>query len=370
MGVIDLNVEVHHPEGKIQLLDGRLLDCYELGEPNEKVDNKMQLDTTGEYLSVGKKPHHGHMTAMEKVKERKMAERKLFTDNAFVFLDNRERILSDSRMFLCPIQVQSGLAYTGTGGFNHPTLGIYLEWWKYCTSASIIEDNDNEWLVYQIAGSPLSGGNRCGIVNPFGETKTKQIVPFLSVWPSFIRVNKRYDEVKGRYDAYNIRQVLSILESEGVKINNFNKAKHIAFLEQVNRELRTRIRSLRKYTNHVYLRLHQLLLETKEKELTDFMAEYQEREEAKDKRLAEIQTQRIELRRRLREGEIDNIQYQRLWMPIHKEKDNLIFEVNHFVSETLRTLYPNDSITLTEVRDFLDKQKHDSDLQHSTDTVQ
>jgi len=33
-------------------------------------------------------------------------------------------------MFLCPIYMQSGLAYTGSSGFEKPTLGIYIEWWR------------------------------------------------------------------------------------------------------------------------------------------------------------------------------------------------------------------------------------------------
>ena len=47
------------PAGKIVLLDGREIDCY----PREKgcdcnVDyNNLELDTTGRYLSFGKKGH-------------------------------------------------------------------------------------------------------------------------------------------------------------------------------------------------------------------------------------------------------------------------------------------------------------------------
>ena len=368
MGVIDLNVEAQHPEGKIQLLDGRVLDCYQSSEQNETVDNGLQLDTTGEYLSVGKNPQPA-MTVKGNVEKMRMAERKLFTDNAFLFLDIRERILSDSRMFLCPVPVQSDIAYTGTRGFNRPTLGIYLEWWKYCAAASVLDDNDEEWLVYQIAGSPMSGGNRCSLVNPFGETKTEHVSSFINLWPRFIKINCRYDDAKERYAAYTLGQVLSILEKEGC-MDGDKQAKHIPFLEQVNYGLRKRVDYLNTYVNKMRERMHQVLIMSKVNELGDFMSEYQKRENAKNGRLADIQAKRIELRKQLRKGIIDNLQYQREWMPLHKEKDNLIFEVNHFAIETLRTLYPNDSITLTEVREFLDKQKHDSDLQHSTDTIQ
>lgn len=350
MGVNNLNAEAQHPEGKIQLLDGRVLDCYQPSEQNDTVDNGLQLDTTGEYLSVGKKPQPA-MTVKGNVEKIRMAEQKLFTDNAFLFLDNRERILSDSRMYLCPIPVQSGIAYTGTRGFNRPTLGIYLEWWKYCAAASVLEENDEEWLVYKIAGSPMSGSNRCGLVSPFGETKTKQVLSFINLWPLFMKINCRYDDAKERYAAYTLGQVLSILGEKGCVVGH-KQAKHIPFLEQVNYGLRKRIDYLNTYVNKMCERMHQVLIETKEKELTDFMADYQEREDVKNIRLADIQAKRTELRKQLRKGKIDNIQYQREWMPLHKEKDNLTFKLNLYVYDKLKSLFPNESITLAEVKDF------------------
>lgn len=351
MEAMDLNVKAQHPKGRIQLLDGRVLDCYQSKQIG-KADNMMKLDTTGDYFSV-KKPQHVAIKAKDG--EAKMNEQKLFTDNAFLFLDKRERILSDSRMFLCPIPIQSGIAYTGTGGFNRPTLGIYLEWWKYCSAASILEENDEEWLVYHIAGSPLSGCNRCGLVNPFGETKTKAVSSFISLWARFMEINCRYDEAKEQYEAFTLRKVLSILENEGC-VAGHRQAKHIPFLEQVNYGLMERIDYLNTCVNKMRDRMHQALIKSKEKELTDFKADYREHKEAKDKRLTEIQAIRTKLHKQLKEGKIDNIQYQREWMPLHKEKDSLTYEFNKFVDDKLRLLFPDERISLyEEVKDFLEK---------------
>ena len=87
------------PENKIVLLSGRSLDCYPL-PPSEGVGAEV----------MGKE------------------ECELFVRNAFYLCAHRERIMSDSRMFLCPVAVRNGLAYTGTAGFTRPTLGVYLEW--------------------------------------------------------------------------------------------------------------------------------------------------------------------------------------------------------------------------------------------------
>lgn len=50
--------------------------------------------------------------------------RKLFEENAFLLFENSKRILSDSRMFLCPIPLKNNFI-----GMKNRTLGVYIEWW-------------------------------------------------------------------------------------------------------------------------------------------------------------------------------------------------------------------------------------------------
>ena len=58
-----------HPEGKIQLLNGRVLDCCPLEQPQDEVDNQLSLDTTGVYLSL-KKPNKANTVKIEKKMKR------------------------------------------------------------------------------------------------------------------------------------------------------------------------------------------------------------------------------------------------------------------------------------------------------------
>ena len=188
------------------LLNGTILKCYPLKHPEARVDNAMKLDTTGKYLTVGRSKRRRDAPSKND-EERKT----LFLNNAFLFLQNKDRIMSDSRMFLCPVPIQNGLAYTGTAGFNHPTLGVYLEWWLSCEKATILKEDKTKWLVYFISGSPLSGANKCGIVNEKGDIDSESLCPFSPIWTSFTNINKRYDMAKSLYQAYTLEKVIKIL---------------------------------------------------------------------------------------------------------------------------------------------------------------
>ena len=188
------NQKTQFPDGKIELLNGTTLDCYPTETPcNEWVNRSIP----GQVEELGLP---------------------LFAENAFLFFENRERILSDSRMFLAPVHIQSGLAYVGTGGFNGPTLGVYIEWWLNCRQ-SISTNGSTNWLTIRLAGSPLSGANKCTTVDDQGATDNIFLSSFSAMWHSFIQINKRYTTAKIRYQAYSLAEVIDILKKEGRVIN-------------------------------------------------------------------------------------------------------------------------------------------------------
>ena len=188
------NQKKQFPDGKIELLNGTILDCYPTETPcNEWVNQSIPRQVEQQGLP-------------------------LFAENAFLFFENRERILSDSRMFLAPVHIQSGLAYVGTGGFNGPTLGVYIEWWMNCRQ-SISTNGSTNWLTIRLAGSPLSGANNCTTVDDNGATDNTFLSSFSAMWHSFIKINKRYNTAKIRYQAYSLAEVIDILKKEGRVIN-------------------------------------------------------------------------------------------------------------------------------------------------------
>lgn len=196
---------------KITLIDGSQLDCYPIAlPPEETVSGEFSLDTTGKYLQVGKKPHFVTDKELAERRKQEKIDAKLFYEHIHLFLANADKILSDSRLFLSPVNVVNGLAYTGTSGFRRPTLGVYIEWWLYHKDASIDAKGNPIWFI---SGSPLSGRNACSAVDRKGKTHRAQLNGrFSAVWRSFMEVNTRYTEVKGRYMTYDLREVIDILK--------------------------------------------------------------------------------------------------------------------------------------------------------------
>ncbi len=208
MSTVNNETEVLHPEGKIQLMSGNILECHPKAEASDdiKPDTGLELDTTGEYLRIGNMP----AKAPRKTDEEPWM--KLFYKEAFFLYENRDRILSDSRMFLTPLPFQNNLAYSGTSGLSDATLGVYLEWWTYCERSVIKKDGEIHALTYYFAGSPLSGSNRCNAVTRNGETESICFSsPFYDIWRPFMTINKRYTEAKRIYQTYSLEESIARL---------------------------------------------------------------------------------------------------------------------------------------------------------------
>lgn len=129
----------------------------------------------------------------------------------FLFFDNAERILADRRMALASVDVGNGLAYTGTALFRGATLGVYVEWWRAGACANTTDREGREALTYFIAGSPLSGINRCSCVYRDGTTASIEHKGFLDFWQSFAEINRRYASVD-RDGAYSLEEVVEALQ--------------------------------------------------------------------------------------------------------------------------------------------------------------
>jgi len=113
--------------------------------------------------------------SVRKTEVKTVADGDFFAKHAFFFLEKADEIFSDSRMFLAPVPVTNGLAYTGT--FEQATLGIYIEWWLNCKEDVRHDSDGNDALTFKISGSPLSGANACLCVSRDASVK-KNLAPW------------------------------------------------------------------------------------------------------------------------------------------------------------------------------------------------
>lgn len=207
-------------DDRFELLNGRVLQGQRMKVEKPAIDNSLRLDTTGVCFAL-----NADELKTANVLKNEWAEqtKEAFIRHAFVFLKYSERIFADSRMFLAPVPIQNMLAFTGNSGFLCPTLGVYLEWWLNCSEATIWQPGNNpengpqQWLVWYISGSAMSGKNSCAMVNAQGETVPVSVPKFKPLWTSFQKINARYDAVKARCKAYSIAEVIEKLKESGVE---------------------------------------------------------------------------------------------------------------------------------------------------------
>ena len=184
--IVNLDKQVRHPEQKICLLNGAVLDCFPKEDSPEAASTHQNADWE-----------------------------ELFLKEAFFLYEHREAVYADSRMFLTPLPFGNNLAYIGAPFLANPTLGVYLEWWDSCERAVLRKRGEVSALTYFIAGSPLSGGNHCGAVTRKGRTRTVEFLrPFSEIWKSFAGINQRYADAKRLYEAYPLEKTIELLRQE------------------------------------------------------------------------------------------------------------------------------------------------------------
>ena len=272
--------------------------------------------------------------------------------------------VTDSRMFLAPVPVQSGLAYIGTSGFRRPTLGVYVEWWMTCIPAIISRLHNDTWLVYYIAGSPLSGMNCCDIVNANGECRSENLPnPFRAIWGPFTNINTRYDEAKVRYEAYSLEEVVKLLEAND-KGDSLTERK-LYLLQRENQVLRQEILDTREVDAKAMEKMRVTLLnahlECKREALTNWYADYCRRQEEGKEVLESLNLQKQQLKQQFRHGEITRMFYQHKLTPLKKRIFNLQQELECMAKKELSELLPElfnrpgdtELITFDEVEEFV-----------------
>lgn len=329
---------------KMTLMDGSQLECYPIAFPSEKpVSGDLSLDTTGRYLQIGNKPHSAAGTESEEVRSQMEIDERLFYEHAHLFLANADRILADSRLFLAPVHVVNGLAFTGTSGFRKPTLGIYIEWWIHYKDASIDGSGNPIWYI---SGSPLSGSHACYTADSKGEKHRAQLSGgFSPVWSTFVEVNNRYNEFKGRYMAYDLKEVIDILEGTTDSQQIFKlhlrleKARCDNYIDSLKKSLKREKEQSEKYVG----KIQNLLFKQNIDEVREYYDKCVSLRTAADQALRYFRERRIKLRKELRSGCIDNKTYEKTLVPLKRQAEEAERQYRDYEYESLKKIFGEDS---------------------------
>lgn len=350
MKLIDKLRETPFPNGKLLLLDGRMIDGYPVAtdETDSVNDDTLNIEKKGQCVSV-QKPSSNNTD--------KKKEMELFLKNAFRFQANKERILTDSRMFLCPIPVQSGMTISGTFGFMNPTLGVYLQWWDVCPGALRTDENGRRSLVFKLSGSNLSGVNKSGEVFEDGSIGYDCLRPFKSYWYPFVKINNVYTEAKNKYQAYTLEQVTEILEHENMDdmayAHTINERFHAAEIKALNE----RVGYLNAQNKALEERYQNAMLRWKEDRIVKYYDEYVALEMRVESEVSMLSEHKRELRAALRRGEYTNKEYEPLVIPINKQIENAKTELSLFKYSELNRIFPQDHIPFCQIEEYVKKLK-------------
>ena len=345
MKLIEKLRETPFPEGKLLLLDGRLIDGYPVAteETDSVNDDTLNIDKKGQCISAQKTSPCDSDKDLE-----------LFLKNAFRFLANKERILTDSRMFLCPIPVQSGMSISGTSGFMNPTLGVYLQWWDACSGALRTDENGRRSLVFKLSGSNLSGVNKSGEDGSVGYDCLR---PFKSYWYPFVKINNAYTEAKKKYQAYTLEQVTEILEREEMGDIAYAHAINERFHAAEIMALNERVNYLNEQNKALEERYQNAMLRWKEDRIVKYYNDYVALEMRVETEISLLTEQKRELKAALRRGEYTNKEYEPLVIAINKQIESAKTELSLFKYSELNRIFPQDYISFCRIEEYVNKLK-------------
>ena len=327
-----------------KLWSGGFITAYPLDEdreygyfPEDEADSS-GLDTTGHFLSIQKKPVPAPRS------EEQLRQEKLFTDNAFLFLANYSRILSDSRMFLAPVYVRNGLAYSGY--LPTATVGGYIELWLNCPSSVVFGREDRMSLVWFISGSPMSGANACSVVDEDGNRRTEAISTFYKLWTRFANIAGYYKDAKTKFEAYTLEEVVAILKRETSErdyrwnirwVYNFTRGSK---LQEENDILRARCSDAETRRDDYQKKWYNALFLSRKERTVEFFRSYMRHEEDRKAREDVLKEEKSALKRRLKNNELSNKECQIALRAVQNELSEISRTGEKELEDGIASLFP------------------------------
>ena len=160
-----------------------------------------------------------------------------------------------------------------------------------------------------------------------------------------MEVNTRYTEVKGRYMTYDLREVIDILKGNADSQQFFKL--HLR-LEKVRYDnyianLKNSLKQARELSDEYKDKIQSLLFQQHREESTEYYRKCVNLQTIARLAREYFYEQRIELRKKLRSGNLDNVTYQKTLTPLRKkamEAENQCYE---YEREGLNKVFGDDA---------------------------
>lgn len=221
----------------------------------------------------------------------------IFLHFVWFLLDNADKIMADSKMFLCPMYSQVFSPFFS----GRPRLGTFIEWWIHHPEKS--RDNDGN-PIFCISGNPMTGSHGCYSIDPEGNKRKVMERGFGAILSSFGKVNSLYKEAKENCEYYEFDEVIKILSGDSYDLR-MGLARTKIKLERTEGWYNT---TKGQYAI-VYNRLKRLLKENKKlqlnhskDEIMSFSSQYFPLEQVFNKEYEIFVKERRKLRERLKSG--------------------------------------------------------------------
>lgn len=274
---------------------------------------------------------------------------KIFLNNAFLLYRNAHRILSDNRMSLAKVPIIYEKSKKGT---IYVTLGALVEWWLNCEEDVTKDKDGHDALTYHLVGNALTGTNQCYCVYPDGQAEKIVLNNFGTAWSSFMNTCKKYSETQEGIDVLTLEEVVNALANAEMSI----EAK---LSIQLIKEERQRVVLEKKYnklnSQHITLedQYYHLAIEHHRVKLEVFRKEHILRKDKTDKAIRQLEEKRAEYRTQMKQGLITNVEYQRLFMDLEKQKKTINSEFIRFKYDAIQDLEDSGFITSLMIERFL-----------------
>lgn len=277
--------------------------------------------------------------------------RECFLQNAFLFLENAERILSDTRMSNARVSVSNELAYMGA--FPTANLGTYIDWWKNSGLDEILhDDNERKALTWSVSGSPLTGMNSCMCVYPDGTTTKVSHGSFGRKWKTFIEALKRHRSDEDIVDSFTIEEVAEILKRDAVTEEQILR---VRLTVQQGASLRLRHYLNRLFANYqdIMFRYDSITLKYHEEELSSFRKEYIRKTSETAKELQAISEIVCASRKAFREGGKSKDAHNHLMREMNQRRTVLKEQLRKFKADKIAQLTANGELSKEQVGYYL-----------------